>query len=219
MNTLDYIVFITELIAACSASIYFFFIRDKKLIPILILLWYTFLLEPIATYYNIATDKDNLVVYNIYDFISFSILFYTFYTHVINTIRRNIIVVFFTLYFIAEIINLIYVKFNIFENLVYAHTAGCVLISLSILYYGIDLLYIKNTKRLEKNPLVWVSVAYMIFYVSYPLIQLTRKFVGKDASDSFNETFRTLNFVLVVLMYIIIAVGFLWNKKRFKFSR
>ena len=57
----------------------------------------------------------------------------------------------------------------------------------------------------------------MIFFVSYPVIQLTNVFVGSDASTSFNNTLRFAHFILVVLMYILIALGFLWNRKKFKF--
>jgi len=220
-STPTYIIIALELTAALSSSIYFFRSKNKKLLPIIFLLWYTILNEIFAVFYAIYIDKfcENIIVHNIYELLSFSILFYVFYSHIINFMRRRIIIIFFSLYIIAEIANIIYVDFDIFKNLVYAYLAGCILIALSILYYGIDLLYIKNINRLEKNPLVWISIAYMIFFVSYPVLQFTNLFVGDEASDSFYNTLNFTHFIIVVLMYLLIIIGFLWNREKFKFSR
>jgi len=219
MDAQSYFILTLEFLAAVSGTVYFFKSHEKKLAPIIILLWYTVINEPLALYYNINTGNDNIIFYNIYELISFSILFYVFHNHIISALRRRIIVVFFSLFIIAETVNIIYLDFNIFKNLVYSHLAGCILIALSILYYGIDLLYIKNINRLEKNPLVWISIAYMIFFVSYPVLQFTHLFVGDEASNSFNKTLNIAHFIIVALMYLLIIIGFLWNKEKFKFSR
>ncbi len=218
MNIQFYIVFALELTAAISAAFYIYTTGNRRMLPILVLLWYTFLNEVFGLYYanNISNADANLIVHNIYDLLSFTILFYTLYKHISHKLRRKIILSFFSLFIFAEIGNLLYVGFDVFVNLTFAQLAGCVLITLSILYYGIDLLYVKNINHIGKNPLVWVSVAYLIYYVSNPFLLLTWEFVGEEASDSFDRTFGIIKFALIVLMYTIIITGFLWNRMKFK---
>lgn len=148
------------------------------------------------------TPYDNYALYNLYDIITFSFLWYWFYT----LLKFRVIKFVGVLYLIALAISLIKEDFfHSFSNInVYAGTI--MVIIFSMLYFG-TLIQKQEVIEFQKTPAFWITTGLLLFNVGYLPIQFLIN------SNVFEEApVHLIIIALNILCYGCFAIGFLCHK-------
>ncbi len=190
-----------------------------------IILVYTFLNELLGhlIYYNAIFfnpfivdiyKENNTTIYNIYNIIFFSYLFYIFRHFIKNTKHKNLIKKLTYSFFLVAFIN-IFIKNFLLEQQLYTYIYGII-----ILVYCITLFLKEQKTNIKKkfikhNFLFWLSIALLIFYIGYIPIKIYYNISNFTNVELF-YTMKTIHLILICIMYSIIIYGFIQMKGKLK---
>lgn len=215
MGKVELILNISEIIAAIVATIYYFKYRKKNLKFILIILWLSVFTEYLSIYmyenkvlmYN---GKNNYWLYNIM-YPLWKFLYLYIYFNALNIkAYKNWVKSFMMLYLIALCINWIFLQNFLRDLESYSRIFGCLLVSISAIFYLLELLRSDKIIVFHKKTLFWISIGLMLFYSgSVPFI-IMRDFYSDY--DYIHNIFL-VRYILGIVMYLLFTFGFIWSKK------
>ncbi len=212
MQYLIYIILFTEFLAALFATIYFSKYKNTSLKWILILLWYIPVNEFFCQF--ILEVGDEYIFYNFYRLITCFGLLWITKNELVSTRRKKYINILIVLCALAFIINFSFVNpFNQYVEV--AFTLSTLLIVLGLLLYLVELLSSDQVIEVSRDLFLWISCGFLIFHISYPILSLARRFLV-NGSIRVDNSMLYIQFIAIVLCYIVIAFGFFRGNKRSK---
>ena len=219
--TLRYLVPFSELLASIVGTIYFYKYRHTVLKYFLILLWYITLTEFSGWYisanriesllfFDQNGTKYNLWMYNLLRIFTFSTIFYI-YIKSINTKRyKQLIKIFLITYLILVVINWSFIQSFIFEMSEIPKIIGSLFVTITVIFYFIELLKSEKIITFHRVLLFWISTGILLYYSGS--IPFALKWNGYMLIPGIHKIFL-INTILALTMYLTFTFGFIWSKK------
>ena len=219
--TLRYLVPFSELLASIVGTIYFYKYRHTVLKYFLILLWYITLTEFSGWYISanrieslLFFDQNgtlyNLWMYNLLRIFTFSTIFYI-YMKSINTKKyKQLIKIFLITYLILVVINWSFIQSFVFEMSEIPKVIGSLFVTITVIFYFIELLKSEKIITFHRELLFWISVGILLYHSG--TIPFTLKWNGYMLIPGIHKLFL-INTILALTMYLTFTFGFIWSKK------
>ena len=214
-NSIKYV----ELIAALAGTFYYFKYQHtavKFLLPILWIITITefaglFLINNNFLIYTDAQgSKYNLWIANLLYVIYYPSLLYIYFKE-INNSAFKVCIQFFTIgYLLVSAINWIFIQNFMTEWSELPFIVGSLALIITVVFYFVELLKSDKIIIFHRTLLFWVSIALLLFHAG--TIPFSIKINGYAHIPGTHHLFLIL-YVLAILMYLIIAFGFIWSRK------
>jgi hypothetical protein len=199
-----------------------YFDTPLKYYPILLI--YTFINELLG--YLIKIDfgfnpifsekflENNVVFYNVYNFIFFLFFLYVFRSFIISELHKKIVLILAFGFILVSIANLFSQNF-LLTSQVYAYSFGGLSLIYSIIIYLRENSGILRRKIAKLSLLFWIGIGLLIFHLGYIPIKIYYSF-SNFADIELYYNIRRIHLSLVGLMYCFIIYGFIQMKGKFK---
>jgi len=199
-----------QFLAALIASIYIKKNKLKILQLFLFLLWYTIINEIIAIYgikFNIL--KSNIILYNIYHVINFSLLFFIYRKLLNNKKHKLSLLLFVVIYWISFIINGFYEDyFTKIQSI--PHILASSFMIFTIIFYFIDILNSTRVLNTNRSLLLWISIGLLIFFTGNIPFRIVRNYYADMEGIS---ALFLINITLTIVMNSCFMIGFISSKR------
>ncbi len=207
-----YIIDIFQVLSAIASSIYLYKYKNSFLKYICAFLWYNALNDLLVLLYLDKILKETDYLYNIHQIISFSLIYWILINCINNSKRLQIIKALFSVYVIAQLID-IFTKNFITDYLPLSYFTGGFVSLLGIMYYAIELLKSQDVIPLRKDLTVWYLMGNLIFWIGYLPIYIIFNF-SENLSNDLIDDLRIIKFIFIILQNSIFILGFIWSEKR-----
>ncbi len=154
----------------------------------------------------------NHIIYNVYNII-FYLYFFLIYRHYIKSNKIRDSISFAILCFLlVSLINPFFQNF-LLSSQTFTYVVGGVILIVCIGFYLKELLKNKRVIFFDNNVLVWISSGLLVFYIGYLPIKVSRyiHFINQTTEA---PNVRLAQYGLIILMYLLIIIGFIKQKKR-----
>lgn len=220
LDTLRHFVPYAELLASVVGVFYFYKYKNTSLKYFLYLLWYITFTEFLAGYARktgvlifYTDDHGNhytVWFYNLLNFITFNTLYYIYYKSLSTVKFKNWIKIFAFIYIGVYIFNWLFIQNFVLENSEIPNIISSIFLTVTILFYFIELLRSDKIIVFHKLLLFWVSIGLLLFYTG--TIPFTLKSNGYMLIPGVHKLFSIV-YILAIIMYSIFTFGFIWSKK------
>jgi hypothetical protein len=180
-----------------------------RILPLILLL--TLVTESLGGLINKIYGPPNIIVFNIYYFLYFTMFFYLFMKVIeVDKFKKliKIGILVFWIFYLSDLILTDIVN----ESFTRSYIAGAGILIFSITLYYISILQSSLVLVIKNDLLFWISVGLFLFYIGYLPIKIIRSWF-LQLNDFFN-ILLTIQFSLIIVMYGCFLIGFLWMKKR-----
>ena len=222
LDTFRLFVPFSELLAAIVGTIYFYKYKQTHLKFFLYILWYIVITELTGLYtakYNVLGFFDeqgahyNLWMYNL----MYSVFFPTVLTIYLRSIKqllyRKWIKLFILFYIIISVINWSFIQSFKYEYSELPFVVGSIFLTISIIFYFIELLKSDEIIIYHKKLLFWISIGLLIYHVG--TIPFNVKTTSYALFGGIHNLFLIM-WTLALIMYLIFTFGFIWSDKEEK---
>tara|TARA_R110002073_G_scaffold40547_5_gene115341 strand:+ start:495722 stop:496402 length:681 start_codon:yes stop_codon:yes gene_type:complete len=208
-----------ELIAALAGTFYYFKYQHTAVKLLLPLLWLITITEFVSLflisndlllYTDAQGTKYNLWIVNLLYVIYFPVLLYIYFKEIKNTTFKVCIQIFTVGYLVVSAINWIFIQNFITEWSELPFIVGSLAIIIAVVFYFVELLKSDKIIVFHRTLLFWVSIALLLFHAG--TIPFSIKINGYAHIPGTHQLFLIL-YVLAILMYLILAFGFIWSRK------
>ena len=223
VNTIRHFGPFAELLSAVVGTIYFYKYKNTCLKYFLILLWYTTITE-FSGWYVSANRVESLLffdqngmlytlwMYNLLRIFTFSTIFYI-YIKSINTKRyKQVIKIFLIIYLILVVINWSFIQSFVFEMSEIPKVIGSLFVTITVIFYFIELLKSAKIITFHRVLLFWISVGLLLFYAGNIPFALQWNRYMLTLFPDIHELYL-INTILALTMYLTFTFGFIWSKK------
>jgi hypothetical protein len=162
--------------------------------------------EVILQVYWVMNFKTNLFIYLLNCLISISYYFYIYYQHFKQKNWSKLIVISFFIWLLFAFLEY---DFNMYSKSIVSspYLLGLGMVSVLILKYAYDIIYIDEFRKIDKEPLLYFSVGIFVFFVSSFIHLFSIDLLVLDVSipTRFRELLSYVNIILT-LGYLIAAL-------------
>jgi len=179
-----------------------------------ILLWYAFFNEIAAFYYleYISTNDSNQILYNLFNSISFGVLFWIFYKESLSTTLKRIIPFIALLYVFSIAFELIIQGKSYFEeSQVIPYIIGGIGIIICVFQYFISILISDKTTNIYAKMLFWIAIAHFIYYIVFTPFKIGENYFS---NTMFFDGYLNFKIGATVLKGILLSIGFIWSTRQ-----
>lgn len=187
---------------------------DKKAKFLVILIWFSVLIEVIGYYFTYWTGLLNYYVYNFYMFISFS-AFILLIRSLLAKINYRITAVFFLILFVISFfLNIIYFKEDTNRSFTYSFAIGVVLVMILSCLYLVEIFNSDKILNFKQSVFFWYILGILVFHVPFtPFMLAINWFLIKQDESIFSLVLFILNF----LAHSCFIIGFIWSEKKYNY--
>ena len=182
-----------------------------NLIPVILFL--TLITEFIGGYIKVEFKDifSNIILFNIYYLIYFSLLFYVFMRVIEEKKFQQYIKICIAIFWVIYISDLLLTDIYT-QSFLRSYIAGASVLIFCIILYYVSILQSSLVLIVKNDLLFWISVGLFLFYVGYIPIKIIKSWYYRY--DNFFELLLIIQFSLIIIMYLFFLIGFLWMKKR-----
>lgn len=221
MSFLDYSFYFSEILAAISGMIYTKYQGARASRYFVSFLVLTVLLETYGmlsmnfrdwTFFEAYHDSkfivNNIWLYNIYYVFSYAIYTCFFRSHLVNSFRRNLLLVITIIYFISSFLNLFYsdILFESYSS--YTTIFGTLLILLSVFLYFYEMIKSDKILKFYTNIAFYIAVGSTIFHICTSPLFIYHKYFTEFNDDFLNLYYLILP-IAIIFMYTCYTLGFI----------
>ncbi len=224
LDTFRHLVPFAELLSAVVGTIYFYKYKNTCLKYFLVLLWYITLTEFSGWYisanriesllfFDQNGTKYNLWMYNLLRIFTFSTIFYIYIKSINTKIYKQIIKAFLITYLILVVINWSFIQSFIFEMSEIPKVIGSLFVTVTVIFYFIELLKSEKIITFHRVLLFWISTGLLLYYSGS--IPFALKWNGYMLIPGIHKLFL-INTILSMTMYLTFTIGFILSDKEEK---
>ncbi|TVZ53022.1 hypothetical protein [Dokdonia sp. Hel_I_53] len=208
MNTLLLIAYLTELLCAVGATLYYKKIKEANLKFFVVYLWYVFINEMVIIYLKQA-GLLNFQLVNLYSFITVNYVLWITYKKIdIDKLKSTSI----TLFFLSLLIFIIeFIYKGSYEVWLVSKTLGPLICVISFSLYISNQFQSNITTNPFRQLFTYFLLGFALFFVASPVILVARTFYVSEDSTSLGLSY--LMAIVVILMYSIFSLGFIISTK------
>ncbi len=149
--------------------------------------------------------------------VEFGIIFYLYYAIARGKTKRLLPILCAVLYATAFVADAGVIHLHDRRWFSMSYMTGTVLVLILAMRYFITLAGSVEILHFRANMLFWVSTGWIIYYVGTACIYGAQSFVSLRYART-PLYFRYITDALNIVMYLLFAIGFLWNKPRSQYS-
>lgn len=185
--------------------------RSKSLLGII---FFSFLTEFLGVKIFAWIGVKNYIVYNIYVLVMFNYYILLLNSLLKKTLYKKITNLFFFLFNVVYVINIIYLQ-NLFEEmLTYCFSLGVIFVLILSFLYLIEIFNSEKVLHFKKSIYFWFVLGMLIFHIPFlPLMIALKLFLSVNPTAVFSIALFMLN----LLMYSCFILGFLWSKRKYNY--
>lgn len=221
MSFLDYLFYITEVLAAISGLIYTKYHKDKTLRYFVYSLIITVFVETFGMLSMLYFDKwsflepyrdspfvfQNYWLYNIYYVFNYSVYIFFFRNYLINSSWRNFLKYALIFYVLSALLNLAMSDTYFIAYSAYTVVLGTFLILISILLYFYEMLKSYVILKFYKNIVFYIAVGAIVFHLCTTPLFIFSKYFDVKNNDFVNVYYIILP-LAIIFMYTCYTIGF-----------
>jgi hypothetical protein len=181
---------------------------------LVLLIWFSILIEFVGYYFTEWTGLLNYYVYNFYMLVSFSayiLLLRSLFTKINNRISA---ILFLILFLISFFLNILYFKEDINHSYTFSFTIGVLLILILSCLYLIEVFNSDKILNFKKSVFFWYILGILIFHVPFvPFMLALNWFLIRHD----NSIFSLVIFILNFLAHSCFIIGFVWSEKKYNY--
>lgn len=172
----------------------------------------TLLVEIVAYVFAGLFSINNMLIFHIYTFVELLLLGLIYQKELKSTIRPNFFRSLIMLFFIFAVFNSLFIE-TIFQFNAKARAVSSLLIIFFALSYFYQLLKEVKIKKLEREPMFWLSIGLLIYFSSSFFIFIFSNYIAPSVKLSF--TFWGIHALLNISLMIFYTIA-LWVKPQSK---
>ncbi len=209
--------FISEVLAALCASIFFNKYKNTAVWLIMPILWMAVIAESSGVLYYVYVYPNNSWIFNLYDLIFYLLFYLMIYNFVLDEKRKKIIKSLSALVLLAFVINTLLVN-PIYKALTYASILDTIILVIQLMYAAIEALKSQYIFSPKQSLPLFIFGSYLIIELALIPISLIR---NMDLHIWSNEVYYGVNTILGYVLLIANAVfifGFIWTKPSLSYA-
>lgn len=179
-----------------------------------LLLFYSFINDLFAGYYAdyISVKGVNMILFNIFNFVLFSFLFWLFYKKSNNKSSKTTIIGLVILYILSINYELIIGKVDYHtKTQVIPYIIGGVGVIICVFQYFIAILNSEKTIHIYNNMLFWIAIAHFMYYVVFIPFKYGENFFS---NPEILKGYLNFKIGATVIKGILLSIGFIWTTRR-----
>ncbi|SEO22397.1 hypothetical protein SAMN05444671_0628 [Flavobacterium sp. CF108] len=181
---------------------------------LVILIFFSALIELVGYYFTYLTGLLNYYVYNFYMFVSFS-AYILLIRSLLSKINYRMTAVFFLILFIVSFfLNIIYFKEDTNRSFTYSFAIGVMLVLILSCLYLVEIFNSDKILNFKRSVFFWYILGILVFHVPFtPFMLAINWFLIKQDESVFSLVLFILNF----LAHSCYIIGFLWSEKKYNY--
>lgn len=187
---------------------------DNKAKFLVLLIWFSIVIEIVGYYFTQWTGLLNFYVYNFYMFASFSAYILLLRALLTKYNHRISAVIFLMLFIISFFLNILYFKEDINRSFTYSFAIGVLLVLILSCLYLIEIFNSEKILNFKKSVYFWYVLGILVFHVPFtPFMLAINWFLIKQDESIFSLVLFILNF----LAHSCFIIGFIWSEKKYNY--
>lgn len=199
--SLSYIPNLLQLFVAVLSVFLFFKNKNKYTLYLMLLLWTTVVVEGLGKYFY-EKKIDSRGVYHIYSLFEFNLISLVYLSVFKEKIQRFVVTFLMIVYSL-----LFFISYLLIEIQLFLVPIGAFFIAIILIIYLSELLKSDKILNYKNEPLFWVTIGFLIFYLpSIPFFTMQKFMQGRGLFF--------IIYILVAVMNLFIAYGLLCSKEK-----
>jgi len=186
----------------------------KKAKFLVVLIWFSVLIEIVGYYFTQWTGLLNYYVYNFYMFVSFSAYILLIRSILLNRSYRFAGYLFLILFIVSFFLNIWYFKENVNHSFIYSFAIGVLLVMILSCLYLVEIFNSDKILNFKKSVFFWYILGILVFHVPFlPFMLAINWFLIRQDESIFSLVLFILNF----LAHSCFIIGFIWSEKKYNY--
>ena len=186
----------------------------NKAKSLVILIWFSVIIERVGYYFTEWTGLLNYYVFNFYMLVSFSAYILLLRSLLIKINHRLIAFISLIVFIASFFLNILYFKEDVNHSYTYSFAIGVLLVMILSCLYLVEIFNSDKILNFKKSVFFWYILGILVFHVPFlPFMLALNWFLIKHDESVFSLVLFILN-VLAQSCYII---GFLWSEKKYNY--
>lgn len=181
---------------------------------LVILIWFSAVIEKVGYYFTAWTGILNYYVFNFYMLVTFCAYILLLRSLLSKTNYR--IAGFFSLilFIVSFFLNILYFKEDLNHSYTYSFAIGVLLIMILSCLYLVEIFNSNKILNFKKSVFFWYILGILVFHVPFlPFMLALNWFLIKHDESIFS----LVVFILNVLAHSCYIIGFLWSEKKYNY--
>lgn len=209
----SYIIYLA-LLSGCIGLISMHKLPGKKAKFLVILIWFSVLIELVGYYFTYWTGLLNYYVYNFYMFVSFSAYILLLRSLLLKINYRLTAVYFLILFIVSFFLNIMYFKEDANRSFTYSFAIGVLLVLILCCLYLVEIFNSDKILNFKRSVFFWYILGILVFHVPFTPFMLAINWFLVLQDES---TFSLVLFILNILAHTCFIIGFLWSEKKYNY--
>ncbi|PIF34563.1 hypothetical protein CLU81_5220 [Flavobacterium sp. 9] len=186
----------------------------KKAKFLVVLIWFSVLIEIVGYYFTQWTGLLNYYVYNFYMFVSFSAYILLIRSILLNRSYKFAGYIFLILFIASFFLNIWYFKENVNHSFIYSFAIGVLLVMILSCLYLVEIFNSDKILNFKKSVFFWYILGILVFHVPFlPFMLAINWFLIRQDESIFSLVLFILNF----LAHSCFIIGFIWSEKKYNY--
>ena len=187
---------------------------DNKAKSLVILIWFSVIIEKVGYYFTEWTGLLNYYVFNFYMLVSFP-AYILLIRSLLQKINHRIIAIFsLFLFIISFFLNILYFKQDVNHSYTYSFAIGVLLILMLSCLYLVEIFNSDKILNFKKSVFFWYILGILVFHVPFLPFMLAINWFLIKQDDS---VFSLVLFILNLLAHNCFIIGFVWSEKKYNY--
>lgn len=182
--------------------------REKELRVFYLYLWYSAIFS-IYFRINSALSINSLPHVQLSTLLGFTLIGFIYYSYMKRLFFRKLIMAFIIIFALFAIINAFWIE-GLYSTATYSTTLNAVLGIILCMIYFYDLTQRKVYTYILKEPMFWITVAFLFYFAGNLFLYLSSSFFMIDTNSSFFVEFWIMFSLMIVLRNLLFVVA-LWK--------
>jgi hypothetical protein len=181
---------------------------------LVILIWFSAVIEKVGYYFTAWTGILNYYVFNFYMLVSFCAYILLLRSLLSKTNYRIVGLFSLILFIVSFFLNILYFKEDLNHSYTYSFAIGVLLIMILSCLYLVEIFNSNKILNFKKSVFFWYILGILVFHVPFlPFMLALNWFLIKHDESIFS----LVVFILNVLAHSCYIIGFLWSEKKYNY--
>lgn len=181
---------------------------------LVLLIWFSIVIEIIGYYFTEWTGLLNFYVYNFYMLASLSAYILLLRALLTKKDHRISAILFLMLFIVSFFLNILYFKEDINRSYTYSFAIGVLVVLILSCLYLIEIFNSEKILNFKKSVFFWYILGILVFHVPFtPFMLAINWFLIKQDDSIFSLVLFILNF----LAHSCFIIGFIWSEKKYNY--
>jgi len=181
---------------------------------LVLLIWFSILIEIVGYYFTYWTGLLNFYVYNFYMFASFTAYILLLRALLTKINNRVLAIVFLILFVVSFFLNILYFKEDTNRSFTYSFAIGVLLVLILSCLYLVEIFNSNKILNFKKSVFFWYVLGILVFHVPFTPFMLAINWFLIKQDES---VFSLVLFILNLLAHCCFIIGFIWSEKKYNY--